>query len=182
MTIEEYTELFDALIAAPLSEFGFLAKGKSVYFKDDRITVVLMRVSGRTIPGIAEYILCFRHNILGFHMNEEEKINKFSSYFNNYPYKYDPFSITTSRKISLQKNLNYTTRNLRAPIGEIIYNPAIKEKVAKELTSVCQFIRDHFFPFCKSITYKEVVEQIKKYGENAWIEQQWLKDYEEATN
>jgi hypothetical protein len=168
MTTQEFNELFEIEVVAPLLEVGFKSRGKLLFWKDEVSCLSLIRMGGRFLcPNAITHVCCFRHNFLR-ELNEQIP-NPVSTEVFAYPFKFLPLETSAIPEYH-PMNLSFET--------ESIDFSGSASNVAERLVSLrVQMIHNHL-PSAKLRTPELALEQIRRDGENAWIERLWIEDYE----
>jgi hypothetical protein len=168
MTTVEFNVLFESEVVVPLLEAGFKCRGKTLYWRDDERCLSLIRMGGRMQrPGAITYVACFRHNFLR-DLNEVVPGPVSTEVF-SYPFKFLPSEARAIPEYH-PMNLNFET--------EIIDYSGTLSTVSDKLVSLrTQMIHNHL-PSAKQLSPARVLDQIRRNGEDAWIEALWIEDYE----
>ena len=110
MTTEELNELFESEVVAPLSDFGFKSRGKTLYWQDEERCLSLIRMGGRMQRlGAITHVACFRHNFLR-DLNEVVP-NAVSTEVFSYPFKFLPLSASAIQEYR-PMNLKFDTESI----------------------------------------------------------------------
>ena len=168
MTAAEFNERFESEVVVPLAEAGFQSRGKTLYWKDDQRCLSLIRLGGRMQrPDAITHVAAFRHNFL---RDLNERIpNPITTEVFAYPFKFLPLEVSAIPE--------YTPMNLSFE-KEVIGFGDSPSDVERHLVSLrTQMIHNHL-PSAKKLSPERALDQIRRSGEDAWIESIWIEDYE----
>lgn len=171
MKKEEFEALFDDIVKKSLLEMGFKEHGKSLYLISGENMISLIRLGGRmSSAGCISHVLCFRHTFLP---NTDEKIPVgFESGVSSYPLKLKP----TQVKGIFGRKIRYKSKNLSYEKEQFCFENEDRKVVFKYLNKILSGIIT--LVDWASHNHPEILEkEIKKYGEDAWIEKLWLDAY-----
>jgi len=167
-----FEEMFENALADDLVEMGFKSYGRSLSYSEEKNNISLIRLGGRkAAPGQISHLLCFRHTFLP-NLNDYVP-TKFESEVFSYPIKLKPSSLAKNEEFSLR----YCPQNLNYRYESFDFLIASDEEVEHYLQDVNRSIRK-LLDWCSESRVKWLENQIKKNGENAWVERMWLESYE----
>ena len=172
MNADEFSPIFDGEIRHPLSAAGFRSYGKSLFLVEDSGCLSLIRLGGRmTSPGQISFVLCFRHTFL---RTLEEKVPKgFVSEVHAHPYKLLLADFRDARSLP-----EYRARNLAYEWDRLPYDGVPVSMLRRQLGEVRFTILERAVPWARALSPRRANDEIRKHGEEAWIERIWLQDYE----
>ena len=168
MTTEEFNALFESEVVVPLSEVGFKVRGKTLYWRDEERCLSLIRMGGRMQrPGAISHVACFRHNFLR-DLNEVVPSAVPTEVF-AYPFKFLPLEASAIPEYH-PTNLNFKTES-------VDYSGSASALLDMLVSLRTQMIHNHL-PSAKKLCPSRALDQIRRNGEDAWIEALWIEDYE----
>jgi hypothetical protein len=170
----DFERLFDEEMAAPLASLGFRAVGRSLHAIVADAEVALIRLGGRMagLPGAINHLLCVRK--VWLRTLDDCIPDKFVREPFSYPFKLRPSSILKDR------GLRYTPQNLNYSYDTLEFATEIpgvaSAEVREELQELRSVIAERVVPWASALSAKELLKELKKRGEGAWIERLWIDD------
>lgn len=175
MKADEFNALFDTHFAQPLISVGFeyIGKGHSLRLTDDTRQLLILRAGGRmAMPGMMRTTICFRHTFLRPIASDDPYSG--SIYVEDCPRKLTLADFGGWRKPAPK----YRPMNLgNWPRDDFPYADRNAEDVAQRLEHTLEKVRSRIVPWATSRTAREELDQIRRYGEDAWCERRWIEDY-----
>ena len=173
MDRDSFDKLFDAEIAQPLLEVGFVAVGKSLHLVKSHFHVALIRLGGRfSMPGSIASSLCFRHSFLRL-VEAESNAEVFKLGVFDFPYK-----LTLKESRGWLWKLRYESRLLNYPYDRFDFSGLSERKVVTQLVSDRVFLLQKFLPVALAKLPRETRAEILRFGTDGWCEKRWIEDYD----
>ncbi|GJM08358.1 MAG: hypothetical protein DHS20C11_06340 [Lysobacteraceae bacterium] len=171
-----FDSLFEMHVAAPLVSVGFSRFGLSLAIQENDRSVALIRLGGRmAAAGCISHILCFRHTYLPT-LNSGDVLEGFEPEVFSYPIKARP----SGRGSWAVSSFKYRPQNARYDWEKFCYSSLGEVAVAKYLRKVLRRTNSLVAWSREPGLVVKLVSQISRFGDGAWMEQQWLKAYETA--
>ena len=176
MKREEFDELFEELVAAPLVDVGYSEKGKSFYRFRKSVTIGFMRGGGRLAsPGCATWVLGVRHPFVWTHTPEEPACRK-SYQIAEFPMKFRP--------IGLSNGTQERTYDHKAIMGHcyetLPWGTMERNEVSSILVEMTSYLIDDFTPWAEQLDPSDLAAQIRSSGGEYWVEKFWLGFYDKT--
>jgi hypothetical protein len=170
----DFERLFDAEMAGPLASLGFRAVGRSLHAIVGDAEVALIRLGGRMagLPGAINHLLCVRK--VWLRTLDDRVPEKFVREPFSYPFKLRPSLIQKGKDLRYKpQNLNYSYDTLEFATES---SGEASAEVREELQEVRSVIAERVVPWASALSAKELLKELKKRGESAWIERLWIDD------
>ena len=170
----DFERAFDEEMGAPLASLGFRAVGRSLHAIVGDAEVSLIRLGGRMagLPGAINHLLCVRK--VWLRTLDDRLPDKFVREPFSYPFKFRPSSIRRDKDLRYRpQNLNYSYDTVEfateTPGGASV-------EVREELRVLRSVMAERVVPWASALAAEALLKELKKRGENAWIERLWIED------
>ncbi|MBN9689577.1 MAG: hypothetical protein J0M24_05010 [Verrucomicrobia bacterium] len=170
MNADEFAAIFDTEVRHPLATAGFRSSGKSLFHTDGFGCLSLIRLGGRlAAPGGISHVLCFRHTFL--RTLDETTPRGFVSEVFAYPYKF------LLADFSATKPPPYRPRNLNYDYDRFEFDGISAAMLRDRLRHLRSTLIERAVPWVRRVSPRLAADEIRRHGEDAWIERIWLLDY-----
>jgi hypothetical protein len=171
MNADEFAAIFDTEVRDPLAATGFRSSSKNLFLTDGFGCLSLIRLGGRlAAPGGISHILCFRHTFL--RTLEETTPRGFVSEVFAYPYKLLLADFAPTTKLP-----RYRPSNLNFDYDRSEFDGVSAATLRDRLRELRSTILERAVPWACSLSPRLAADEIRRHGEDAWIERIWLRDY-----
>ena len=179
MDIKEFRELAKEHLLSPLSDLGFQSHEDHIFLSKNETTLALLRVRDKwsNITQQVKYLLVVRQNFLPD--LEGREINGFVEHSALYPFKVNPLKLANYEKGFLKKKIHYKYCSCNLGHYDTTNIDYGGENPIHTLSRIAAEIKTRGMMWFELMTPEESVSQIRKYGNNEYIEKIWLKSYEE---
>ena len=167
----EFNEVFDEVIAGPLTAMGAWQRGRRLFYSDDSLAIALLRVEHRWIPP-AELQLAVRHHVLRT-MDDEMPAEPPTN-----PLEY-PIRVGPSRaRTLLSSHWHYRpVVGQRGPSDSIGYPAMSVDECRAILAPIGVAVAEVLPHLSQHLCVERVLDSVERYGSDSWIEQRWMADF-----
>lgn len=166
MRADDFTERFERLVAAPLAAVGFEPWGRSLWYERDGIGAALKRVELRNLWP-------FELSLLITHTGLRDTHDRPPGTRPKNPTDY-PIAIAPSAASDLLGRRWRYRSNFGRPPSDVM----IERRVDRQLTAIATEVARTVPAVSGVLTPARMVDELRRHGEDAWIERRWIEDYE----
>ena len=173
MDAKEFNRQYDDLLVGPLTKIGFRTHGQCLSYTKNQAVLALLRFQMK-FSGLTQrthFLVCVRHAFL--RTLERESAKKFLTNASEYPFKLPVSNLSDSLLLDWQyEPINLGPRKYDTiRFGEMSDASEILQDMTHRITRSGLAWMEHLTP-------PTALEQVKKFGENAYCERIWIEDYE----
>lgn len=172
MHAQEFDELFDEIVARPLTVDGFQKKGKSLYRDDGNCQFAWIRGGGRlSAPGTVSHIVGFRHSFLRRKSGDRPVSAPHDA--GDYPWVFSCESLVGSKSTEW---LFDPVRLMSLPFGRMVYSALSVDEAITALNARRSAFLE-YVSWARALTLADAHGQIESYVSEYWIARLWDEDY-----
>jgi hypothetical protein len=164
---------YEDLLVEPLRNVGFRTHGQSLSYTTDQTVLALIRFQTKfsALAQETHFLLCVRHVFL--RTLEREPAKKFLTNPSEYPFKLPVSNLSES----LLLDWRYEPINLGPRKYDTIRFGQMSD-ASEILLDMTHRITRRGLAWMEHLAPPTALEQVKKFGENAYCEKIWIEDYE----
>jgi hypothetical protein len=170
---KEFNQQYENVLTLPLVKIGFYAHGQSLFCVKNEIVFALLRLSVKGSGFLREthFVVCVRHSFL--RTLEKDPPRRYLTEPSEYPFK---FRVSDLRQ-EMRKEWHYSPCNLGHWKYDTIRFGDLTDATSR-LDDMRHQIAEYGMAWMERLNPAEALNQLKRYGEDAYCEKIWIEDYE----